>query len=492
MTTDKELPMSLLASNPTMISIRRRLRAAVDGRIITPGNPAYDQARTVFYGGIDRRPAVIVRPTDASDVSQVVSLARETELELAVRSGGHSLAGHSTTDGGIVLDLADMHALEIDPQQRTAWAETGLTAGEYTTAAGAYGLATGFGDTGSVGIGGLTLGGGIGYLVRKHGLTIDQLLAAELVTADGQLLHVDDQSHPELFWAIRGGGGNFGVATRFQFRLQEVSTIVGGLLLLPATPEVLAGFIALADAAPEGLSTIANVMPAPPLPFLPAEQHGRLVIMATLAYAGDPEAGQRAVAPLRALATPMADLVRPMPYPEIYPPEEEGEDAYHPTAVGHNMFIDAIDRARAEAIVEHLGVSTAPMRVAQLRVLGGAMARVPADATAFAHRTSRLMVHVAAVYQRPEEADEHRAWVDRLTAALQEGEDARAYVNFIGEEGQARVHDAYPGPTWERLAAIKARYDPTNLFHLNQNIPPTTGDSDGEISAAWNRDLKAG
>jgi FAD/FMN-containing dehydrogenase len=317
MTTDKELPMSL-ASNPTMISIRRRLAAAVDGRIITPGNAAYDQARTIFYGGFDRRPAVIVRPTDASDVSQVVSLARETGLELAVRSGGHSLAGHSTTDGGIVLDLADMNALEIDPERRSAWAQTGLTAAAYTTAANAYGLATGFGDTGSVGIGGITLGGGIGYLVRKHGLTIDQLLAAELVTADGQLLHVDDQSHPELFWAIRGGGGNFGVATRFQFRLQEVSTIVGGLLLLPATPEVLAGFIALADAAPEGLSTIANIMPAPPLPFLPADQHGRLVIMATLAYAGDLQAGQRAVAPLRALATPLADLVRPMPYPEIY------------------------------------------------------------------------------------------------------------------------------------------------------------------------------
>jgi FAD/FMN-containing dehydrogenase len=169
--------MSLLASNPTMISIRRRLRAAVDGRIITPGNAAYDQMRAVFYGGIDRRPAVIVRPTDASDVSQVVSLARETGLELAVRSGGHSLAGHSTTDGGIVLDLADMNALEIDPQGRTAWAQTGLTAGAYTTAAGAYGLATGFGDTGSVGLGGITLGGGIGYLVRKHGLTIDSLLA---------------------------------------------------------------------------------------------------------------------------------------------------------------------------------------------------------------------------------------------------------------------------------------------------------------------------
>jgi hypothetical protein len=312
--------MSLLASNPTMISIRRRLRAAVDGRIITPGNAAYDQARAIFYGGFDQRPAVIVRPTDASEVSQVVSLARETGLELAVRSGGHSLAGHSTTDGGIVLDLADMNALDIDPAQRTAWAQTGLTAGAYTTAAGQHGLATGFGDTASVGIGGLTLGGGIGYLVRKHGPTIDSLLAAEVVTADGQVLQVDADNHPELFWAIRGGGGNFGVATRFKYRLHPVSTIVGGLLVLPATPAVIAAFVAEAQAAPEELSTIANILPAPPLPFVPTEHHGRLVIMATLAYAGDLQAGQRALAPLRALATPIADLVRPMPYPEIYPP----------------------------------------------------------------------------------------------------------------------------------------------------------------------------
>jgi FAD/FMN-containing dehydrogenase len=466
--------MSLLASNPTMISIVRRLAAAVDGRIITTGNAAYDHARTIFYGGFDQRPAAIVRPTDAADVSQVVSLARETGLELAVRSGGHSLAGHSTTDGGIVLDLVDLHALQVDPQQRTAWTQTGLTAGAYTTATAAYGLATGFGDTASVGIGGITLGGGIGHLVRKHGLTIDSLLAAEVVTADGRLLRVDDQAHPELLWAIRGGGGNFGVATRLQFRLHPVDTILGGLLLLPATPEVLAGFIALADAAPEELSTIANVMPAPPLPFLPAEHHGKLVIMATLAYAGAVEDGERAVAPLRALATPLADLVRPMPYPEIYPPEEEG---YHPTAVGHNTFIDTLDEQVARTILEYLQASTAPLSVAQLRPLGGAMARVPPQATAFAHRTSRHMVHVAAVYQRPEDAAEHRAWVDRFAAALQDG-DARAYVNFIGDEGQARIHDAYPGSTWERLAAVKARYDPTNLFHLNQNIPPAKADPD--------------
>jgi FAD binding domain-containing protein/berberine-like enzyme len=452
------------------------LRGVLSGQVIAPDDAEYDQARTIFYGGFDRRPAVIVRPTGASDVSQVVSLARETGLELAVRSGGHSLAGHSTTDGGILLDLTDMNALEIDPEQRTAWAETGLTAGAYTTAADAYGLATGFGDTGSVGIGGLTLGGGIGYLVRKHGLTIDSLLAAELVTADGQLLHVDDQSHPELFWAIRGGGGNFGVVTRFQFRLHELRQFVGGLLVLPATPAVIADFVAEAQAAPEELSTIANVLPAPPLPFVPAEHHGRLVIMATLAYAGDIEAGQRALAPFRTLATPLADLVRPMPYPEIYPPEQED---FHPTAVSRTMFVDAVDRAAAETIVEHLEASTAPLAVAQLRVLGGAMARVPAEATAFAHRASRLMVNVAAVYQRPEEAEVHGAWVDRFAAALRDG-DPRAYVNFLGDEGQARIREAYPGSTWERLAAIKGRYDPTNLFRINQNIPPTKADPDDQ------------
>src|SRR5256884_9480386 len=211
-------------------------------------------------------------------------------------------------DGGIVLDLKDMHALEIDPKTRTGWAETGLTAVEYSLAADAHGLATGFGDTGSVGIGGITLGGGVGYLVRKHGLTIDDLLAADVVTADGQLLRVDAESHPDLFWAIRGGGGNFGVATRFQFRLHAVGTIVGGMMMLPATAEVIQGFISLAEAAPEELTTIANVMPAPPMPFVPAEQHGKLVIFGMLCYAGAVEAGEGARAPVRPAAPPAHGL----------------------------------------------------------------------------------------------------------------------------------------------------------------------------------------
>jgi FAD/FMN-containing dehydrogenase len=450
----------------TTISIPQ-LRAQVNGRVITPDDPAYDQARTVFYGGFDRRPAVVVQAADAADVARVVTLASETGQELAVRSGGHSPAGHSVLDEGIVLDLSAMRALELDAEARTAWAEPGLTAGEYTIAAAAHGLATGFGDTGSVGIGGITLAGGVGYLVRKHGMTIDDLLAAEVVTADGRLLRADADDHPDLFWALRGGGGNFGVATRLRFRLHPLAQVVGGMLLLPATPEVIAGFIAAAQAAPEELSTIANVMPAPPLPFIPAEQHGRLIILGMLCWAGDAEAGQRALAPFRALATPLADMVRPMPYPGMYPPEEEG---FHPKAVGHTMFVDHVGLDVAELIVERLQASDAAMRVAQLRVLGGAMARVPADATAFAHRGSAIMANVASFYEGADKPA-RQAWVDDFAAALHQGDDG-AYTGFLVEAGPARTHQAFPGSTWDRLVEVKARYDPTNLFHHNHNVPP--------------------
>jgi FAD/FMN-containing dehydrogenase len=445
------------------------LRADLDGSVITPDDAGYEQARAVFYRSVDRRPAVIVRPADATDVSRVVSLARETGAELAVRSGGHSLAGHSVSEGGIVLDLSDLRALDIDAQARTAWAQTGLTAAEYTAAAAEHGLATGFGDTGSVGIGGLTLGGGVGFLVRKHGLTIDDLLAAEVVTADGELLSVDAQTHPDLFWAIRGGGGNFGVATRFQFRLHEVDTIVGGMLILPATPEVIASFVAEAEAAPEELSAIANIMVAPPMPFMPTEAHGKPVVMALMCYAGEVEAGERAFAPFRALAEPITNLIRPMPYPKIYQLTEGGPAPAE--EVARSLFVDAVDRRAAEAIVDHLQASTASLAVAQIRVLGGAMARVPAEATAFAHRERWVMAAIGAVYERAEETPTHEAWVTRFADALRQG-DAGVYVNFLGDEGEGRVREAYPGSTWDRLAAIKSRYDPTNLFRLNQNIPP--------------------
>jgi len=465
-------------ANHTTVSIPE-LRAVLNGRVISSEDADYAMVRAVFYGARSRRPALIVRVADATDVSHVVSLARVRGLELAVRSGGHSLAGHSTTDGGIVIDLSDMKGLEIDVARRTAWAETGLTAGEYTAAAGAHGLATGFGDTGSVGIGGITLGGGVGFLVRKYGLTIDDLLAAEIVTADGELLYVDSDTHPDLFWAIRGGGGNFGVATRFKFRLHEVDTIVGGMLILPATNEVIASFVAEAEAAPDELSTIANVMVAPPMPFLPAEAHGKLVIMAMLVYAGEVDEGERAIAPFRALATPLADTVGPKPYPQMYEPAEPGPDE----EVARSLFIDTVDGGVAEKIVEHLQASTAPLAVPQIRVLGGAMARVSADATAFTHRERGIMVALGAVYERPEETAMHEEWVGKFAAALRQG-DGGVYVNFLGDEGEARIREAYPRATFERLAAIKGRYDSTNLFRLNQNIPPATGGRAGRDAAS--------
>ena len=465
--TPEDLTVSV--STPTF-SIDQ-LRDAVRGRVITPDDADFDAARTIMYQGPDTRPAAIVRVADAADVSTAVSIARETGTELAVRCGGHSAAGHSSTDGGIVIDLRDLDSLDLDVAGRTAWAGGGLTAGAYTAKAAEHGLATGFGDTDSVGLGGLTTGGGVGYLVRKHGLTIDNLLAAEVVTADGQVRIVDADNEPDLFWAIRGGGGNFGVVTRFRYRLRELDGVVGGMLILPATADTVAGFIAAAEAAPDEVSTIANVMSCPPMPFVPEQYHGTIVILGMLAYAGDEEAGGQALAPFRALAEPLADMVKAIPYPEMFPPEDPD---YHPTAVSKTMFIDHVDREVAKAIVDYLESSDASMRVAQLRVLGGAAARVPADATAYAHRASRIMVNVAAFYDGEDDKPRREAWVAEFSAALQQG-DAGAYVNFVGDEGEARVRAAYPGKTWDRLTEIKGRYDPDNVFRRNQNIPPAPG-----------------
>jgi FAD/FMN-containing dehydrogenase len=441
------------------------LRSELTGRIIEPSDGDYEEAKTIFYGGEDRRPAAIARVAHSDDVARVVTLARESGIDLAVRSGGHSVARHSLVDGGIVVDLRDMKGIEIDAVERIAWAETGLTAGEYTTATGAHGLATGFGDAGSVGIGGITLGGGIGYLVRKYGMTIDDLLAAEIVTAEGNCLHVDAESHPDLFWAIRGGGGNFGVATRFKFRLHDVDRVYGGMLFMPASPDAIAALVEETVTAPDELSAMVNVMKAPPMPFIPDEYHGRPVVMVLLAHCGDIQEGQEVVDRLRKIATPLSDMARPMPYVDVYPPEEEG---FHPVAASRTMFTENIDRDAAVSILEHLEASSAFMAVAHLRALGGAMARVPADATAFTHRDRTLLANVAALYAGPEQKEEHEAWVADLSADI--GGAPGAYAGFLGEDGTKRIQEAYPGSMWDRLVEVKRRYDPDNVFRWNHNI----------------------
>jgi FAD/FMN-containing dehydrogenase len=452
---------------PDVEAVIEQFRSSLKGRVITPDDADYDEARRTFVGGIDHRPAVIVRPADADEVAATVKTAADSGLELSVKSGGHSGVGHSVSDGGIMLDLHDLRAVDVDTAARTAWAGAGATALEVTRATHEHRLVVGFGDTGSVGIGGITTGGGVGYLSRKFGLTVDSLLAAEIVTADGQIHLVDADNEPDLFWAIRGGGGNFGVVTRFRYQLQEVGTVYGGMLFLPATADTVAGFVAAAEAAPEELSTIGNVMPAPPMPFLAPEHHGKLAIMAIIVYAGDQASGEKAVAPFRALATPLADMVRPMPYPEIYPPEDE---SYRPTAVSRTMFLDRIDRDVATTIVRYLTESDAQVRVTQIRVLGGAISRVPVEATAYAHRSSHIMVNLAAFYEGEADKEKRTAWLREFAAAIQQA-DTGAYVNFLGDEPE-RIKAAYPGATWDRLVELKRRYDPDNLFRLNQNIPP--------------------
>ncbi|GLQ54899.1 FAD-binding oxidoreductase [Devosia nitrariae] len=445
------------------------LRSALSCRVVTPSDSDYNRMRTVMMGGIDRRPSAIVCPLTVEDIAHTIAFARQHGAELAVRSGGHSSAGHSVTDGGIVIDLRELKALDVDVAGRTAWAQAGLTAGEVTEALAEHGLAVGFGDTGTVGIGGITLGGGVGFLVRKFGLTIDSLLAAEIVTADGRVIEADATNHPDLFWALRGGGGNFGVVTRFKFQLRELPSFYGGMLILPATPEVVAGFMAEAEAAPEEFSAIANVMPAPPMPFLPAELHGKMIVMGLVAYAGDVAKGKEVVDRFRALAEPLADMVKPMSYGGMFGPEDPD---YRPTAVSRIMYLDGFGKQQAQTALDALAASDAPLRVVQLRVLGGAVARVSPDATAYVHRTQKIMAAVASFYVGPDDKPRREAWVKDLSAAL--GPVPGAYVNFLGDEGEERVRAAYPGATWDRLAKVKAQYDPDNVFRLNQNIPPAT------------------
>jgi FAD/FMN-containing dehydrogenase len=458
----KEIPMPT-ALTPDLDA----LRSSVRGAVVTPGDERYDDVRQLFLASYDRHPLAIVEVADAADVARAVDFARDNGSPLAVRAGGHGAGGFASVDGGVVIDVRQLRSIDIDVEGRTVWAGAGVTAGELTTATVPHGLATGFGDTGSVGISGITLGGGVGFLSRKYGMTIDNLLGVELVTADGQVLEVDADHHPDLFWAVRGGGGNFGVVTRLHYRLSDVSSFTGGMLVLPATPETITGFVSLAEAAPDGLSTILNVMPCPPMPFLPPEQHGKLVLLAMLGWTGPADEGERILAPFRALAQPLADMVKAQPYTGMFPPEEGG---YRPMAVQRTMFLDHVDPDMAALMLERLAGSDAPMRAVQLRVLGGAIGRVPRDATAYAHRSSTIMAVVVS-FHTPDDLPRREAWVTSLADALQQ-EGTGAYVNFLMDQGPDGVRAAYPADTYQRLAAIKASWDPGNLFRGNQNIPP--------------------
>ncbi|WP_168625560.1 FAD-binding oxidoreductase [Cryobacterium sp. BB307] len=454
---------------PDTTELIERLRATLGDAVVTAEDERYAAALVVFYGGEPIRPAAVVLAQTPDDVASTVRLVAPTGVELAIRSGGHSSDRFALCDGGIVLDLSGMKALSIDAEERTAWAETGMTVREYTQAVGELGLATGFGDIGDVGIGGITLGGGLGYLSRVHGLTIDNVLAAEVVTADGELVVADEHNHPDLFWAIRGGGGNFGVVTRFKFRLWDLPTLTGGMIVLPGSAEALAAVVDYAANAPEELTLMVNSMVAPPMPFLPEAVHGKLVIMLNVAYVGDPESAEAALAPVRAIAEPLIEQVAEMPYAALIP--EQALDI-HPVGSARTMFLEALTLEQAQFVVDHLRSATAPMASAGIRVLGGAIDRIPVDATAYAHRGRRLLANFAAYTFDGSEVAELEDWVDELWHELKQ--DDAAYLNFFGHEPPRRVRDVYPGATWERLQRVKARYDPDNVFRRNHNIAPVS------------------
>ena len=443
--------------------------AGISGTVIRPEDATYEAARKVHNAVYDRRPSLIVRAATSVDVARTVIFARDHGLEIAVRGGSHSLAGHSTTEGGIVLDLGAMKGLHIDAERRLAWAQPGLTAGEYTTAAAAHGLATPFGDTGNVGIGGLTLGGGIGWLARKYGLTIDALVSVDVVTSDGRLVTASADEHSDLFWAVRGGGGNFGVVTRFQFRLYPLEQTVLGALFLPPTREVLQSLVPLAASAPEELTTISALMAAPPAPFVPDALVGQPVLAIMFVYAGDPASGFAAIEPFRQVATPLAEMVAPLPYPVIY---EFTKGAGEPgPAVTRSLFLDALDDAAIDTMLAFTSAKSSPMAMTQIRVLGGAVSRVPAGETAFAHRDAPVMVALITPFVDVAETAVHEAWTTAYFDALRPASTG-VYSNFLSDEGEERVHEAYPAATYGRLAQVKRQYDPANLFHLNQNIRP--------------------
>jgi FAD/FMN-containing dehydrogenase len=440
------------------------------GRVITPDADDYDRVRRVRNAAIDRRPALIVRPTDADDVAIVVAHAQEQGLPLIVRAGGHSMAGHGTGDGALLLDLSAMRGVEIDPVRQTAWADAGILAGEYTSATHALGLVTPFGDTGSVGVAGITLGGGVGWLVRKHGMTIDSLLAVEIVTADGRRRIASAVEEPDLFWGVRGAGANFGVVTRLQFRLQPLDNVLAGDILLPASRDVLRSLIPVLLAAPDELTAMPLIMLAPQDPAIPDQHRGRPVVSISVAWSGPADAGERALAPLRALGAPISDTVTWKPYPSLFSPvDRDAEPTW--SISSRALFLDFLDDAMIEVIERRLTEPGAPEAIVQLRVLGGAMARVPGDETAFGWRDRPALLWLITADQDVGRAVANEAWTAAFRAELP-ADGAATYVNFMGDEGADAVRGAYPAPTYARLRELKRRYDPDNVFRANHNIRP--------------------
>jgi FAD/FMN-containing dehydrogenase len=450
-----------------------KLSGAIKGRVMGPDDSGYDDARQVWNAMIDRRPAVIVQPANGDDVAPAIKFARDNALEISVRGAGHNIAGNAICNGGLTIDFSQMKQARVDAGKKRAYVDAGATLGDLDAATQQHGLATPVGINSTTGIAGLTLGGGFGWLTRKYGMTIDNLISAEVVTADGKKLRASEQDNPELFWALRGGGGNFGVVTQFEFALHPVGPeILAGLLVFPfaQAKQVLTRYRQFANTAPEDLSVWVVLRQAPPLPFLPQDVHGKEVVVLPIFYSGAGDEGQRYIDELRTFGNPHGEHVGTQPY-------VEWQKAFDPLLTpgarnywkSHN-FTELSDGA-IDAMIEYAGKLPSPQCEIFIGHIAGAANRVPSEAMAYGHRDVRFVLNVHGRWEGKAEDRSCIEWARAFFKASAPYASAGAYVNFMTADEGERVTAAY-GSSYDRLALLKKRFDPENLFHLNQNIKP--------------------
>jgi FAD/FMN-containing dehydrogenase len=453
----------------------QELESVFRGELIRSGDENYDAARRVWNGMIDRRPALIARCTGVADVVSAVNFARDHDLLVAVRGGGHSVAGNGVCDDGIVVDLSGMKGVHVDAAAQTARVQPGVTWGLFDREAQAFGLATTGGLVSTTGIAGLTLGGGLGWLARKHGTTCDNLLAADVVTADGDVVGASTDGNEDLLWGLRGGGGNFGVVTSFEYRLHEVGpTVLAGAVFHRGedAPDALRFYRDYVATAPDELTVIAALLTAPPAPFLPEEAHGRLAAALAVCYAGDLDEGERVLAPLRSFGKPLADVIAPMPYVAL---QGMFDESHLPGRSNYwkSNYVDEISDAAIETVVEHTAGMPSPLSNLYFEHLGGAISAAGDEDTAFGHRGAGFDFTILSIWTDPAETETHVSWARDFWSAMRPHSTEAVYVNNLGEEGADRVREAYAPATYERLVALKDRYDPANRFRFNQNVKPS-------------------
>jgi FAD/FMN-containing dehydrogenase len=439
------------------------LRKQVRGEILQPSDAGYDEARSIYNALIDRRPAVIVRPAATEDVAAVVRFAREQELPLSIRGGGHSVSGNAACEAGVMLDMSKMKGIQKDVASRTATADAGLTLGDYDKATTAQNFVSPMGIVSKTGIAGLTLGGGMGWLMGKYGLACDNLIGADVVTAEGKTVRASEEENSDLLWGLRGGGGNFGVVTKFQYRLHPLEPMLGGLLIHPVekAPELLRFYRDVTQDLPDELIVYAAMLTAP---------DGNPVCAMVVAYMGDPAKGEKALEKIRAFGPPVADTVAVVPFVQH---QSMFDDAY-PRGQFHywkSGFMNAVTDEAIDALVDQFHHRATPLTHFVLEHMHGAATRVPETATAFPHRFVSYNLGAFSIWDNAKDEDAGREWVAGFWPAVKPYLTGGVYVNYLGQEGADRVREAY-GPVYDRLAALKRKYDPTNFFRLNQNIPP--------------------